>query len=72
MSPVRTMRLECSSSGRRATDTLHGAGRIGRYAGWSEPGLGMVPGDALQDALAPFDGFVAELMATVPEDLRWG
>ena len=34
-------------------------------------GLGWFPVDALAEALEPFDGYVEELMATVPEDLRW-
>ena len=36
----------------------------------SGPGR-LAPADALEDALEPFDGFVEELMTTVPEDLRW-
>ena len=34
-------------------------------------GLGWFPVDAVEAALDPFDGFVEELMATVPEDLHW-
>jgi hypothetical protein len=29
------------------------------------------PVDALEAALQPFEGFVDELLAAVPEDLQW-
>jgi len=70
---VRTMRLVCSGfwadvrltqlNGRwvASADTPNGPSL----------GLGWFPVDALEDALEPFHGFVEELMATAPEDLRW-
>ena len=75
MSPVRTMRLVCSGfwADVRLTQ-LHG-----RWVASADTpdgpslGLGWFPRDALEAALEPFDdGVVEELMATVPEDLRWG
>ena len=34
-------------------------------------GLGRHPLEALSHALEPFDGYVDELLATVPDDLYW-
>ncbi|MDQ5839856.1 MAG: hypothetical protein M3537_01610 [Chloroflexota bacterium] len=73
MSPVRTMRLVCSGfwADVRLTQ-LHG-----RWVASADTpdgpslGMGWFPIDALEDALEPFDGFVEELLTTVPEDLRW-
>ncbi len=73
MNPVRTMRLACSgfSTDVRLTQ-LHG-----RWVASADTpdgpslGMGWFPVDALEEALEPFDGFVEELMATVPEDLNW-
>jgi hypothetical protein len=73
MTPVRTMRLECS--GFRADVRL--AQLHGRWVASADTpdgpslGLGWFPVDALEDALEPFDGFIDELMRTLPDDLRW-
>ncbi len=73
MTSVRTMRLVCSGfwADVRLTQ-LHGrwVASADTPAGPSM-GLGWFPIDALEAALEPFDGFVEELMTTVPEDLRW-
>ena len=34
-------------------------------------GLGRHPAEALADGLQPFDGYVDEPLATVPDDLYW-
>lgn len=73
MTSVRTMRLVCSGfwADVRLTQLR------GRWVASADTpngpsiGLGWFPVDALEDALAPFDGFAEELMATIPEDLRW-
>ena len=73
MTDVRTMRLVCSGfwvdvrltqlQGRwlASADTPDGPSL----------GLGWYPIDALEAALEPFDGFVDDLLTSVPEDLYW-
>ena len=34
-------------------------------------GLGRLPEEALTEALEPFDGYIDELMETVPDNLFW-
>ena len=73
MTSVRAMRLVCSGfwADVRLTE-LHGrwVASADTPAGPSLV-LGWFPIDALEAALEPFDGFVEELMTTVPEDLHW-
>ena len=73
MTSVRTMRLVCSRfwADVRLTQ-LHGRWLASADApDGPSMGLGWFPVDALEAALEPFDGFVDELMTTVPEDLCW-
>ena len=73
MTRVRTMRLVCSGfwADVRLTELN------GRWLASADtpqgPSLGVAwfPLDALEVALEPFDGFVDELLATVPTDLAW-
>ena len=74
MSPVRAMRLVCTGFWADVRLTQMN----GRWVASADTpdgpslGLGWFSVDALEDALLePFDRFVGELMATVPEDLRW-
>jgi hypothetical protein len=73
MTRVRTIRLVCSSL--RADVRL--SQLRGRWLASADtpdgPSLGVAwfPVDALEAALEPFDGFVDDLLATVPEDLQW-
>ena len=74
MSPVRTMRLVCSGFWADVRLTQLNGRWVASADTPDGPSLGMgwFPVDALQEALGPFDGYVEELMATVPEDLGWG
>lgn len=73
MTDVRCMRLVCSGfwADVRLTQ-LHG-----RWIASADtpdgPSVGVAwfPIDALKQALEPFDGFVDELITSVPEDLYW-
>ena len=73
MSPIRTMRLVCPECW---TDVRVRQIRGRWLASADTPdgpslGLGWFPLDALTAALAPFDGYVEDLLATVPDDLYW-
>ena len=73
MTDVRTMRLVCSGfwADVRLTQLQ------GRWLASADtpdgPSLGLAwyPIGALEAALEPFDGFVDDLLTSVPEDLYW-
>lgn len=73
MTRVRRMRLVCSG----AWVDVRLAQLNGRWLASADtpvgPSLGVAwfPLDALEIALEPFDGFVDELLESVPADLAW-
>lgn len=73
MSRVRTIRLVCSGFGADVRLTQLNGRWLASADTPDGPSLGTAwfPLDALEAALEPFDGFVDELLATVPADLTW-
>ena len=73
MTRVRTMRLVCSDFSAEVRLTQLNGRWLASADTLDGPTLGMAwfPIDALEVALEPFDGFVDELLDTVPPDLMW-
>lgn len=71
MSRVRTIRLVCSGFAADVRLTQLNGRWLASADTPDGPSLGAAwfPLDALEAALEPFDGFVDELLATVPADL---